>query len=358
MSEFFNVTLDDVLLDDSIVSSKIGWSSEKILREIIDKRITKFEELSDVDVVNKKDKQIVVFSGDTNRFTTIDLRQIGDESGLSLKQISKMSVIGSPTVPKVVDIPINTIDFKVPRVNVLRFQLGDQNVIKTETSFNNGESNDFVLDNKLVFDGTVHLNNNYEYKMKVEEVSEKYDIYSVELDFSDFKAIKEIVQIDKGLDKYVLIKSIPSDRLMIPIGDMNLSSVQHIDKFQLKSFGKNGKIISSSDCGETWATWYGGAWKDINLSLDNVKTYGMNIDTFNSVGEHWNDIITAKKIRFAYLLQQDDIDYNESYDELTIQYDSQGEWIQAKENEYDVVYASNTLLQVKIYFSGDVKINY
>ncbi|MBN3376525.1 hypothetical protein CF087_22120, partial [Clostridium botulinum] len=60
MSEFFNVTLDkDIILDDSVISNKTGWSSEKIQKEIIDKRITKFEELEDVDVTNKKNKQLV-----------------------------------------------------------------------------------------------------------------------------------------------------------------------------------------------------------------------------------------------------------------------------------------------------------
>ncbi|MBN3376499.1 hypothetical protein CF087_21980, partial [Clostridium botulinum] len=60
MSEFFNVTLDkDIILDDSAISNKTGWSSEKIQKEIIDKRITKFEELEDVDVTNKKNKQLV-----------------------------------------------------------------------------------------------------------------------------------------------------------------------------------------------------------------------------------------------------------------------------------------------------------
>ncbi len=37
MSEFFNVTLDkDIILDDSVISNKTGWSSEKIQKEIIE----------------------------------------------------------------------------------------------------------------------------------------------------------------------------------------------------------------------------------------------------------------------------------------------------------------------------------
>ncbi|WP_368488367.1 hypothetical protein [Clostridium sp. BJN0013] len=53
MSEFFSVTLNkDVVLDDSQTSQATGWSSQKILDEIIEHRVTKFEELNDVNVAN------------------------------------------------------------------------------------------------------------------------------------------------------------------------------------------------------------------------------------------------------------------------------------------------------------------
>jgi hypothetical protein len=64
-------------------------------------------------------------------------------------------------------------------------------------------------------------------------------------------------------------------------------------------------------------------------------------------------LVTTHKIRFAYLLQDDNY-----IDQLTLQYDCQGYWVGAKDTEYDVIYATNNLMQIKLYISTDVKINY
>lgn len=355
MSEFFNVTLDkDVVLDDSTTNNSTGWTSKKILDEIIDHRITKFEELEDVDVVNKEDKQVVIYSNDTHKFTTINLNQVGEAAGLSLKQISKMGIVGSTTTPKIVEIPISTVDFKVPRVNILKFQQGSQDIITTENSFTNGESNDFQNDDVVIFDNTAHLKTNFQSKMTCEGDLGTYKTYSVTIDKSNFKTVNNLSITEDGVDEVLNINAIPKDRLLIPIGDMNLSNVSHIDYFNLTAIGATLKVVCSIDSGTTWKTFKIDHWENINLTVDDVSANGIDITTFNSINDtYWNELVTANKIRFAYLLQD-----NNSIDELKLQYDGQGSWIEAKNTEYDVVYASNSLLQVKLYFSGDIKINY
>ena len=100
-----------ILNCDSVISNRTGWSSEKIQKEIIDKRITKFEELEDVDVTNKKNKQLVAYSEETGKFTTIDGVDAGEIVGAGMKQISKMGIVGSAETPRIVNIPVNTVDF-------------------------------------------------------------------------------------------------------------------------------------------------------------------------------------------------------------------------------------------------------
>lgn len=356
MSEFFNVTLDkDVVLDDNITSGFTGWSSEKILDEIVAYRVTKFEELSDVDVVNKEDKQVVVYSGDTGKFITIDFETMGDAVGISLKQLSKLGIVGTPTTPMIVDIPISTLDFKLPKVNILKFILGDQNVIKTANSFVNGESNTFVPDEMILFDGTVRLKTLFQYTMTDDEdIESTYDNYDVIVDKSKFKSISDFSVTASGLDELLNITAIPTDRLLIPTGDMNLSNVSNIDYFSLVATGVNPRVICSVDGGITWKTFVTDHWETINLTAADVKINGITPDVFNAINStYWNLLITTNKIRFAYLMQD-----NNSYDGLTLQYDGIGHWEEAKNTEYDVIYASNSLLQVKVYFSGDVKINY
>ena len=363
MSEFFNVTLNkDVVLDDTTTNSSTGWTGLHILGEIIQHRVTKFESLDDVNVSNKQDKQVVVYSADEKKFTTVDLQNIGDAAGLSLRQVSKMGVVGSTTTPYEVDIPINTVDFKVPRVNVLQFQQGDQNVIKTLNSFPNSESSDFQPDDMIVFDNTVHLKTSYDYQIKDEgSIGTNNEEYSCEIDKSIFKTIEDIKENTEGVNEILTVTAIPPDRLLIASGDKDLSYVQSIDYFKLTGTGNNLKVVCSVDGGQTWKTFNATTknWDSVNLTTEDVKIKGMSAAVFNAItSTNWNLLNINKKIRFAYLLSVDNISDNENIDNLDLQYDGQGKWIQVKETDYDVVYTSNSLLQVKLYFNGDIKINY
>ncbi|QBD84703.1 signal peptidase II [Clostridium tetani] len=360
VSKFFNVTHDkDIVLDDSIISNKTGWTSKKIHKEIVDKRITKFEELEDVDVVNKQDKQLVAYSKDTGKFTTINGTEAGEITGASMKQISKMGVIGSPEEPRIVNISVNTIDFKVPRVNVLKYDLGTQNIILTKNEFTNGESNDFEKDPMMVFDGKAHLKtehtSNFAFNREMDIKSE----YVVTFKKSNFKKVESFKIGEDGVIKTLVTTAIPHDRLLIPKCDMNLSNVENIDYFNLTATGENIRIVCSVDSGQTWKVFKNEKWVDINLDVEDIRTNGMTIDLFNSINDvFWNELVTTKKIRFAYLLSMNNIDNIEELKNLDLQYDGEGKWIQAKEDTFDVVYASNTLLQVHVKFNGDIKINY
>ena len=361
MSEFFNVTFDkDVVLDDSMISNIAGWTSEKIHKEIIEKRITKFEELEDVDVVNKKNKQLVAYSEDTGKFTTIDGVDAGEIVGAGMKQVSKMGIVGSPEEPRIINIPINTVDFKVPRVNILRYDTeGTQDKIITKNEFTNGESNDFVEDDMMVFDGKAHLKTDYISNFTFNrEVNTKLE-YTVTFEKSKFKKVEGFEVGEDGVIKTLTTKAVAKDRLLVPTGDMNLSNVEHIDYFKLIATGKNIRIVCSVDSGNTWKTFGNEKWVDVNLDVESVRNNGMTIELFNSINDvFWNELVTMNKIRFAYLFSQESIADVEELENLDLQYDGVGRWIQVKEDLFNVIYASNTLLQVECKFSGDIKINY
>ena len=355
MSKFFRVTLEkDVVIDDSVTNDFTGWSGDKILHEIERHRVTRFDQLDDVNVINKQDKQPVVYSADTGKFITVDWQAMADGAGLSLKQLVRMGVNGSVSSPVTIDVPISTLDFKVPKVNVLRFQLGTQNILKTQNSFSNGESNTFELDDMILFDGAVHLKNNFPIPLNYESDIDGYKEYSANLDESVYKSISSIAVNTSNTDYTLDINATPLDRLLIPTGDIDLSSASHIDYFNITATG-NLKIVCSVDSGLSWKTFKNNQWEDIaSLSVNDVNANGLTIADFKAISEvYWNLLITSNKIRFAYLLCD-----TVSIDELKIQYDGQGYWVEAKDSDYDVIYASNSLLQVKLYFAADVKINY
>lgn len=272
-----------------------------------------------------------------------------------------MGITGSTSTPYEVDISINTVDFKVPRVNVLKWQpSAEQDVIKTLNSFSNSELNDFEPDDMIVFDDTVHLKTEYDYPMVYEnDIGTDNQEYSCEIDKSIFKEIDYMGETIDGVNEVFIVTAIPLDRLLIASGDKDLSYVQNIDYFKITGTGINIKIVCSVDGGQTWKTFNTDHWEDINLTVDDVKAKGIDISTFNAINStYWNLLNTNKKIRFAYLLCMDGISDIESIDNLELQYDGQGKWVQALESTYDVVYASNTQLQVFVKFGGDIKINY
>lgn len=360
MSKFFYVTLyNDVVLDDSQTSNVTGWSSQKILEEILNYRITRFESLEDVDVTNKKNKQVVVFSSDSNKFTTVDLGDIGEETGLALRQRVVMGVNGTEENPQEIDLDINTIDFKVPRVNVLKFVIGDENTIKTLNTFNNAENSSFINDDMILLDDKAHLKTKYDYQMNFEKDLSEGKVLSCDFDKSIFKDIDSFEDNMDGVNHVITANAIPPDRFLMPNNDINLSYVNNIDYFKITGTGINIKIVCSVDSGQTWKTFNIDHWEDINLTIDSVKAKGIDLDVFNAINDqYWNLLNKNKKIRFAYLFYMDSIDDVEEVDILELQYDGVGKWVQASEDTYDVVYESNSILQVFIKFEGDIKINY
>ena len=361
MSEFFNVTLEkDIMLDDTSVKKNMTWSSEKILTEIVDKRLTKLEQLEDVDITNKKDKQVLTYSESSGRWTSTTIKDIGESAGgLNIKQVTKLGIKATEKDPHVVKIPINTIDFKVPAVNVLQYKNGDENIINTLCEFTNGEENDFEKDDKIIFDGKAHMKTEEKFDFKQYDEDEKYTYSSVKLNLNDFKNIESFDTAENGVINQLVVKGTPHDRLLIPKGDMNLSNVVNVDYFKMQGDGKNIKIIVSNDSGKTWYTFKNQKWIKINATVEDVDKNGISINTFNSINDiFWNELITNKKVRFAYLFKLDSTEDIEEIDKIELQYDGQGKWKQLKGNEFEVVYASNSLLEVSLFCNGDFKINY
>lgn len=360
MSKFFYVSFyNDIVIDDSQTSQQTGWSSQKILDKIIEYRITKLESLSDVDVSTKKDKQVLIYSQDMNKFTTMDIGDISQGSGLSLQQRNIMGAIGTEENPQEVDLEINTVDFKMPQVNVLKFVIGDENVIKTLNTFSNSENTSFQTDDYIELDDTAHLKTTYDNVMQYERDLDNGTEVSCNIDKSIFKSIDSFEDNTDGVDNVIQINAIPFDRILTPLEDINLSYVENIDYFNIAGQGNNLKIICSIDSGTTWNTFNTDHWENIDFTIEAMKSKGITLSVFNAINStYWNLLNTNKKIRFAYLLSMDDINDNENVDNLNLQYDGQGKWIQAKESEYDVAYASNSILQVFLKITGDVKINY
>lgn len=358
MSKFFqSKTYTEI--DDSSYSFDSTWSSNRIVTEIKNRKAdTRLSELKDVDTNNIKDGYILTYSKDSDMWITSPLNSIGDGSGYhQMQQYTKFGVNGTLDNPEIIRVPINTVDFKIPRVNVLKLMPGVKDIIVTKSDFDSSEKEQYIEDNFIEFNGTAHLKiDGYGGYMEFHRDLDDKKEWGYQIDKKDFK---KYIEFSTDYKEYpsLYYKAIPHDRILVQKTNFNLSSVENIDYFELIGNGNNIRIMVSNNDGCTWFYFNGTEFMEKELNLENIKQYGNTIEQFNQIKERWNYITNTKKLRFAYLLQQDDIDHPEELDKLILQFDGNGKWRQVSSLEYDVE-VSNTEMTVYLYCQGDIKINY
>lgn len=117
----------------------------------------------------------------------------GINPGVFLEQLSFYNIIASDTLPYVYYLKIaETIDFKLPAVEVLKLVPDQNDSIKTISEFNAGDSNDFELNNFVEFDGTLHLKTLYSDNMVDEGTLGKGFLYSINIDVHSYKDISSL----------------------------------------------------------------------------------------------------------------------------------------------------------------------
>jgi hypothetical protein len=120
--------------------------------------------------------------------TFFNSRSSGSNSGVSLKQVTKLSV----KAPHQVNIDIeNTVDFKRIPVEVLKLLSVEKNKIQTLADFNNADKTDFQKNNFTAFDGTMHLKTKYEKELEDYGQLGKNYMYSVDITKSLYKKITD-----------------------------------------------------------------------------------------------------------------------------------------------------------------------
>ena len=114
----------------------------------------------------------------------------GGGSG-TLQQITKLGV----TAKKIIEVIINYTDtFKLPPVEVLKFEPGEQDQIVTVCEFNNADASDFIYDNKYIeFDGVMKPKIVFDVNMS-EPVALLEGFYSEseEIDFGNYKKVEAV----------------------------------------------------------------------------------------------------------------------------------------------------------------------
>lgn len=176
---------------------------------------------------------------------------------------------------------------------------------------------------------------------------------------------KLLINTEQLTNPVINTESIPQGQLILPTKDIYLRMLSNIHSFTATSMGDiNGvvKIIFSVNSGASWQTLdtYTGEFKTLNNieDLNEVKSKGMTIETFNSIGTKWNEVIKGMRVRFGYYLEIEEMDDIVNVDKLEVVIDVLGSWeALIHELDYDYEY-DNEKIYIELYRDGSYKINY
>ena len=165
-------------------------------------------------------------------------------------------------------------------------------------------------------------------------------------------------------DKKFVTEDQEKDVLVIASSNINIKSVENINRIEVDSTVSNGgiaKLVLSFDDGKTWNTFIGDEWYNIDLTKTDLLQYGILPSAISTITtEKWAEIRgISNKLKFAYYMKQETTSSVVKILELRTNIDMKGSWKKAIHGtDYDYEYPSNEEILVSILSNGDYKINY
>lgn len=144
-----------------------------------------------VEDILEADKGLSIrYTDGTDKFLSVATGESGGGSGggggLSVQQVTKLEAVA----PKDVLIPIpETADFRVLPVEVLKLEATPETTVYTLCQFDNGDKNDFIQNEYVEFDGTMHLKHQRFFPVQETTQMGKFVISKIVVDFNGVKII-------------------------------------------------------------------------------------------------------------------------------------------------------------------------
>lgn len=171
--------------------------------------------------------------------------------------------------------------------------------------------------------------------------------------------------------KFLISSAIPNEKILIS-GNVNGAIIQQTKDFNtsdvsvIKSFTTEGnldgtitKFAVSKDSGNTWQTYSGGNWIDIDITNKNdFQTNAYDLSQLSTIPVTDWKLYMSKKLRFAFCITQ----YNSNNGVLLkcVKYiaDLTASWRHSTEDQAMYEYVSDTELKVTFLKEGNYKVNY
>ncbi|MBD5589218.1 hypothetical protein [Clostridium botulinum] len=295
-----------ILVGNSIGIDYTTKTDEEISNDIIDRKDLICEALSNKGVIATKSDELSTYANKIN--SIVQNSQIKNTKLNIKKGETKQIVLTNPT------------DIQNVCTSVLEYKADQDNVVKYDCGFNNGDSTSFDFVSDITFDGYMKQDNKVKNDafIKIQE-NESFTEHLYHINKSLFHTLDEIEDYEDGNIEKIKLTGTYFPTLVKASDDINLNGINKINK--IIWVANNGhvsknRLIFSLDSGVTWKSHDISNKTIIDVDINNlseVENKGLTVEQINNLTIEDLEILrnNSPKIRFGYYLEK-----NNAFDDL------------------------------------------
>lgn len=239
---------------------------------------------------------------------------------------------------------------------VLQYELGPD-IVHYQCNFDNTDASNFLLNDKVEFDGTMKLKNIRIYPTtNIDGIDE-----SAEIDLDDFQSMHSIVYSDTNVE----VTGTPRPQLVVATGDIDLTGIETLDFISWVATATGSSkalLLMSFDSGLTWKSHNGVEWIVVDINnTTNIESNGMPKSVVDSLTSEIIEVGRngSTKLRFAYYMNQESVLNTVNTDSISIGISMPGYNTICDKAKYDIAYNEDTnTITYTFNTSGTYTINY
>ncbi|HCL4455042.1 TPA: hypothetical protein N2D10_003066 [Clostridium botulinum] len=308
-----------ILVGNSIGIDYTTKTDEEISNDIIDRKELICKALSNKGVIATKSDELSIYANKIN--SIVQNSQIKNTKLNIKKGETKQIVLTNPT------------DIQNVCTSVLEYKAGQDNMVKYNCGFNNGDATSFEYAPSIIFDGYMKQDNKVKNDnfVKIQE-NESFTEYLYHIDKSLFHTLDKIAAYEEKDIERIKLTGTYFPVLVKANDDINLNGINKINKIiwiaNDGDISKN-RLIFSLDSGLTWKSYSIDNKTLIDIDINNlseVEDKGLTVNQVNNLTIEDLDVLRndSPKIRFGYYLEKNNAFDNLYNDNLSITVDMKG----------------------------------
>lgn len=276
-------------------------------------------------------------------------------------QTTKLNITAPYTKSFILNAPYKTSELCA---SLIEHQPG-QEVDAYNVGFDNTDSSSFIINNNVVFDGTMHVKQNWDYIINLQGTTmDNMDIY-----YSDWIEIGEFQIVNSHkfdlINNKLILVAYKGAEIIKPNTFVDISGIEKVVGFTVTnniSGTSELKYAISFDGGTTFGAWNGSQWITFDANDKSLFALnGMNSNTINSLTDVEIEPFRNGNTRFMmyYYIDPKDGLQIASNDSLNVKVQLASTPILANKNDFNITYDETTqTLSYEILKNGTYTFNY